>query len=77
MVLPGRAEVKVLNPAGIKIFSLLDGAHSEEAIAHAVTEEFDVSESQALEDVRAFVAELAANGLLAEAEPAPAEEARS
>jgi len=76
VVLPGRAEIKVLNPAGIKIFSLLDGAHSAEAIARAVVDEFDVSESQALEDVRAFVAELAAAGMLAENEPAT-EEARS
>jgi hypothetical protein len=75
VVLPGRAEVKVLNPAGIKIFSLLDGQHSEAAIARAVADEFDVSEAQALEDVRAFVTELAAAGLLAETEAA-AEEAR-
>ena len=75
VVLPGRAEVKVLNPAGIKIFSLLDGQHSEAAIARAVADEFDVSEAQALEDVRGFVAELDAAGLLAETEPA-AEEAR-
>jgi len=76
VVLPGRAEVKVLNPAGIKIFSLLDGQHSAEAIARAVADEFDVSEDRALADVRAFIAELAAAEMLAEGEPAT-EEARS
>lgn len=65
VVLPGRAEVKVLNPVGIKIFGLLDGKHTVEQIAGLVTEEFDVDESQALEDIRGFVGELAEHGMLA------------
>jgi hypothetical protein len=68
VVLPGQAEVKVLNPAGITIFSLLDGEHSPEEIARRVAEEFEVSESQALADINAFVAELGEHGMLAGAE---------
>jgi hypothetical protein len=67
VVLPGQAQVKVLNPAGITIFSLLDGDHSPEEIARKVVEEFEVSEDQALADIHAFVAELAEHGMLATA----------
>ena len=67
VVLPGRAEVKVMNPTGIKIFSLLDGKHSLEEIARTVTEEFEVSREQALQDIREFLEELARHGMLAEA----------
>ncbi len=70
VVLPGRSEVKVLNPVAIKVFGLLDGSHSVDQIARLVTEEFDVGEEQALEDIRAFLAELDQHGML---EPGEAE----
>jgi hypothetical protein len=69
VVLPGRAEVKVLNPAAIKIFSMLDGKHTTEEIATAVSTEFDVTYAEALDDLRHFLAELDEHGMLA-AEPA-------
>ena len=69
VVLPGRAEVKVLNPAAIQIFSMLDGQHTAEEIATAVANEFEVSYDEALADLKAFLAELAEHGMLA-AEPA-------
>lgn len=65
VVLPGKAEVKVLNPAGIKIFSMLDGTHTVEQIAEAVTSEFEVTPEQALEDIHAFLRELSEHGMLA------------
>jgi hypothetical protein len=64
VVLPGRAEVKVLNPVAIKIFGLLDGEHSLDEIAQQVVEEFDVGAEQALRDVQAFVLELEKHGML-------------
>lgn len=64
VVLPGRAEVKVLNPVAIKVFGLLDGRHSLDEIARLVTEEFEVGEDQALQDIRAFLTELDRNGML-------------
>jgi hypothetical protein len=70
VVLPSRAEVKVLNPVGIKIYSLLDGEHSTDQIVRAIVEEFDVSEDEAASHVGAFVEELAAHGMLAEPEGA-------
>ena len=68
MVLPGRSEVKVLNPTAIRVFSLLDGQHSPEEVAREVAEEFDVPPEQALADVRAFVDELERHGMLADSE---------
>ena len=65
VVLPGKAEVKVLNPVGIKVFGLLDGEHSIQQIVDAVVDEFDVTHAQALDDVQAFVSELAEHGMLA------------
>lgn len=70
VVLPGRAEVKVLNPTGIAIFRLLDGRHTVAEIARAVASEFDVTEEQALADVGAFLDELDRNGMLERAETA-------
>jgi hypothetical protein len=69
VVLPGRSEVKVLNPVGSKVFSMLDGNHTLDRIASEVAAEFDVTPEQAMDDVREFVAELAADGMLAEPKP--------
>jgi len=66
VVLPGKAEVKVLNPVGSKIFSLLDGQHTHDQIVDAVSEEFDVTREQATEDLRSFLEELETNGMLHE-----------
>jgi len=66
VVLPGRAEVKVLNPVGIAVFSLLDGSRDVDALAAKVAEEFDIRTEQARADVTAFLAELEAEGMLAE-----------
>ena len=65
VVLPGRSEVKVLNPAGAIIYGLLDGQHTVDDIALAVVGEFDVSLNQARADVRAFIDQLREHGLLA------------
>jgi hypothetical protein len=64
VVLPMQREVKVLNPVGIKVFSMLDGSHSEAEIAAAVAEEFEVEVEQAAEDVKLFLGELRRNGML-------------
>ncbi|ANM28920.1 hypothetical protein ABI59_03805 [Acidobacteria bacterium Mor1] len=64
VVMSGRQEVKVLNPAAIKIFTMLDGEHSREQIAEAIAGEFDVSAEDALKDVNAFIDDLAQHGML-------------
>jgi hypothetical protein len=65
VVLPDKAEVKVLNPVAIKVFGLLDGQHSPEQLAGLVAEEFDVTEEQALQDIESFLEELRSHGMLA------------
>ena len=51
-----------ISDTGARIWALMDGARSLDDIAHALTEEFDVSLDAARADVRAFVTELAALG---------------
>ena len=65
VVLPGKAQVKVLNPVGIRVFSLLDGTRTVEEIASVVTAEFDVAGETARKDVLDFLTELADHGMLA------------
>jgi hypothetical protein len=65
VVLPSRSEVKVLNPTGALIFSMLDGGHTREQISEAVAAEFDVSPAEARTDVDAFLSDLAEQGMLA------------
>ena len=66
VVLPNEHVVKVLNAVGIKVFSMLDGGHSEGQIAEAVADEFDVPVAEATDDVREFLGELRRNGMLAD-----------
>jgi hypothetical protein len=73
VVLPGRAEVKVLNPVGIAVFSLLDGSRDLDALAESVAGEFEIEISQARADVVAFLAELQREGMLAEPAAPPIE----
>ena len=67
VVMPTQREVQVLNPVAIKVYSMLDGTHSEVQIAEAVADEFDVGVAQAAEDVRAFLGELRRNGMVIDA----------
>jgi hypothetical protein len=66
VVLPGRAEVKVLNPVGIVVFSLLDGTHGVDDLAARVADEFEIDEAAARADVVSFLDELRQAGMLAE-----------
>lgn len=76
VVLPGRSEVKVLNPVGIVVFSLLDGTRDVDALTAAVEEEFDISLEQARHDVLEFLLELKHAGMLAEEAAVPGETSR-
>ena len=67
VVLPGRAEVKVLNPVGIAVFSLLDGSRDVDTLAATIAGEFEIGLAQAREDVIAFLTELQREGMLADA----------
>lgn len=66
VVLPGRSEVKVLNPVGIAVFSRLDGTKDVNDLAGIIAEEFEIDLPQAREDVIAFLTELHREGMLAD-----------
>lgn len=65
VVVPSRAAVEVLNPVAGKIYSMLDGRHTEDEIVRAVVDEFDVAEEQARRDFREFIEELRQKNMLA------------
>ena len=73
VVLAGRAEVKVLNPVGIAVFSLLDGSRDIDTLAATIAGEFEIEPAQAREDVKAFLVELQSEGMLADEATAPNE----
>jgi len=64
IVLPGRAEVKVLNPTGSLVWDQIDGNRPLDQIVDAIVEEFDISRQQAEQDLLAFIAELQSNGMV-------------
>ena len=64
VVVPSRATVEVLNPVGGKIYSMLDGTHTEDDIVRGVMEEFEVAEEQARRDLRDFLNALRAKGMM-------------
>ncbi len=64
VVVPSRATVEVLNPIGGKIYSMLDGTHTEDDIVRGVMEEFEVGEEQARGDLRDFLSALRAKGMV-------------
>ena len=71
VVLPGRAEVKVLNPVGIRVFALLDGNRTVGEVAGVIADEFGVEPAEALGDVQEFLSELASHGMLLASNDAP------
>jgi hypothetical protein len=73
VVLPGRAEVKVLNPVGIAVFSRLDGSRDVDSLAAVVADEFEVDLVKARQDVIEFLTELQRDGLLADDAATPNE----
>ncbi len=62
---PASGHTYVLNRTGVRIWELADGSRGVGEIAGAVAEEFGVARSEALADVSALVAALAAEGLIA------------
>ncbi len=75
VVLPGKSEVKVLNPVGIAVFSRLDGTKDVNELAGIIAGEFEIDLPQAREDVIAFLTELHHEGMLAD--PASPQEGTS
>ena len=66
VVLSSRAEVKVLNEVGARIWQLCDGEKTASEIARTIGEEFDAPQEELEVDVREFLESLAGNRMLEE-----------
>ncbi len=64
LIAPERAQSQVLNQTGAHIWQLLDGRHTLAQIADELARAYAVSPSQAVDDVLAFIEQLAARGLV-------------
>lgn len=60
-----------LNEVGARVYELIDGERTLEAIVETVFEEFDVTREQAEMDVREFVEQLLAIDSIRPADPPP------
>jgi hypothetical protein len=68
VVVPGRAEVQILNPVGTRVWSLIDGERTVSQIIESLTGEYDVDEGQLERDVREFVDSLDQRDMLLQEE---------
>jgi len=64
IVLPQFHQYKILNEVGTRIWDLIDGKTSQEEIAKVISQEYEVAFETALDDVKQFLADLQANGML-------------
>jgi hypothetical protein len=69
VITPAENMVRMFNPAGSRIWELADGTRTNEEIAVALADEYDVDLDHARRSVATFVEELAARGLLLFEEP--------
>ena len=58
LVLPEKGQVKVLNPVGARIWSLIDGVHTVREIAATISQEYEVGTAQAENDTIRFIRDL-------------------
>ncbi len=65
LVLPQEGKVKVLNAVGAFVWKRIDGSHTLQSIADMLCREYEVSPSQAAQDVLDFAASLLERGLIA------------
>ena len=66
---PADSKIRTLNPTGSRIWELLGGKPTVAEIVDRIHREFDVTRDEAESDVRAFLDDLAAKGLVS-VEPA-------
>ena len=64
LVLPDKAEVKVLNEVGARIWELADGTRTIGQIAEQLTEDFEVDIQKAQNDVVEFLQQLEQKGVI-------------
>jgi hypothetical protein len=64
IVLPSRAEVKVLNAIGSKVWDSIDGRRTLAQILETVLEDYEIPREQAERDMLEFVGELRTQGMV-------------
>jgi len=64
IVLPSRAEVKVLNEIGSKVWDAIDGRKTLAQILETLLEDYDIPREQAEHDMLDFVGELRTQGMV-------------
>jgi hypothetical protein len=72
IVLPKKGQVKVLNEVGARIWTLIDGVRTVREIITIINMEFTVSEEDAKNDTREFLAQLADREIITFSEEKPA-----
>lgn len=65
VVLPQTHKYEIMNVVGTRVWDLIDGHRSVEEIARIIENEHDVTFEVALKDVKEFLVELKAHGMLA------------
>jgi hypothetical protein len=58
LVLPEQGQVKVLNPVGARIWTMIDGIRNIREIAALIGQEYEVEPRQAEEDTLQFISDL-------------------
>lgn len=64
LVSPQGGQVTILNEIGTKIWSLIDGQNSGSDIADHLVQQYDVTITQAQQDVETFLTKLDERGLI-------------
>ena len=64
IVLPSRAEVKVLNEIGSRVWDAIDGRRTLAQILETLIEDYDIPREQAERDMIEFVGELRTQGMV-------------
>jgi hypothetical protein len=58
LVLPEQGQVKVLNPVGARIWTMIDGIRTVREIAALISQEYEVDTAQAEADAIQFISDL-------------------
>jgi hypothetical protein len=64
IVLPSRAEVKVLNEIGSRVWDSIDGRRTLGQILDVLLEDYDIPREEAERDMLEFVGELRTHGMV-------------
>lgn len=64
LVMPINGKIKVLNDVGARVWELIEGGNSIEAIIASIAQEYNTSEEAVTADVQTFLSQLAERGMI-------------